>query len=167
MYFQNLCLIGLLLLGVWACNDSSKPKPPTATPAPTTSPAAPAPGTAKYPPITEAEMKILWDSTTAVDYLFYKLPLSMSMTERPAIENVLRQVDPRPGLIIDACKPMGRVFFQNNGQNLGEADFFFTETCKYYVFYENQKPVKANQMTPDGIVFFQRLLDSAQNQSPQ
>ncbi len=164
MSFKQLSFFGLLLLGLWACNDTPSKSTP---PANVSAPAPTAAGTAKYPPITEAEMKNMWDNTTAVDYLFYDLPISMSMTEKSAIQNVLRQFDPRPGLIVDACKPMGRVFFQANGENLAEADFFFSGQCKYFIFYENQKPVKANQMTAEGATFFQRLLDSAKNQAPQ
>lgn len=120
---------------------------------------------ALYPSITIEEMKNLWDNTTSIDYLFYDLPISMNMVERSAIESTLKQISNIAPPINKDCKAMGRVFFLSNGDALAEADFFFAKGCTYFVFMENQKPVKANQMTPAGAQFFQNLLSSAsQNQ---
>ncbi len=161
--FFTFCCLLVVLTACSSESDSTNKTPPAPAAAPPSSAiSSTAPtGSPRYPGISTEEMQNLWDKTTAIDYIFYKLPISMSMTEKPAIQNILRQIANQPGLIDDSCKAMGRVFFQENGNPLAEADFFFSPGCTYFVFHEDQKPVKANQMTPEGITFFQQLLDNA------
>lgn len=152
----------LLLFVAAACNSNTDKETETADKTPkeveNTSP-----GEILYPSITLEEMQDLWANTTAVDYLFYELPISMNMVERPAIESTLRQISDKAAYIKKDCKAMGRVFFQNKGASLAEADFYFTPQCTYFVFIEDQKPVKSNQMTSEGVKFFQNLLATAQH----
>lgn len=156
---KNITLILCLFLFA-ACNsnEGNSSQSPDTTAAPTAEEAL-------YPSISVDEMKNLWNNTTSIDYLFYELPISMNMVEKAAIQSTLKQISNVAPPIKKDCKAMGRVFFQSNGESLAEADFFFAPGCTYFVFMENQKPVKANLMTPEGIKFFQNLLASAaQNQ---
>ena len=148
----------LMLILLSACggtSSNSNDAPLSANPAPA------AAGVSPYPSISVELMQSLWNNTTTVDYLFYELPISMNMVEKSAIQNTLRQISDQPAQVQEKCKPMGRVFFQNNGATLAEADFYFMSDCTYFIFMENQKPVHSNQMTREGITFFQNLLNSA------
>ncbi len=152
----------LFLLCLTACGSNDAANQNT-TPPKTATTAAPA-AEILYPSISIEEMQNMWNNTTSIDYLFYELPMSMNMVERPAIESTLRQISDKPAKISPSCKAMGRVFFQNNGEALAEADFYFTPKCTYFIFMENQKPVKSNQMTTEGIEFFRNIINSSTQQ---
>ena len=155
--FALYLLLTLLACGTETAQNNAAQSPPTADPQAT----PPSTGEALYPSISVEEMQTLWNTTTSIDYLFYELPISMNMTEKTAIQSTLKQISDRPALVKKECKAMGRVFFQNNGNPIAEADFYFAPGCTYFIFMENQKPVKSNQMTPEGIQFFQNLLVTA------
>ena len=157
-------LFALLLLSACGSNDAANNVVVDKT-TPSSQPSnSAAQGEVLYPSITLEEMQNLWNSTTSIDYLFYELPISMNMTETPAIQSTLRQISDQPAKINKACKAMGRVFFQDNGNSLAEADFYFTPKCTYFIFIEDQKPVKSNQMTAEGIQFFKNILANSAQQ---
>ncbi len=153
------------VLCLTACGSNDAANQETNNPPSTPEQTVPGPaGDALYPSITMEEMQNMWNNTTSIDYLFYELPISMNMVERPAIESTLRQISDKPARIDPSCKAMGRVFFQNKGEAVAEADFYFTPKCTYFIFMENQKPVKSNQMTAEGVKFFQNIINSSTQQ---
>ncbi|NNE29673.1 MAG: hypothetical protein HKN16_08550 [Saprospiraceae bacterium] len=119
------------------------------------------PGEAIYPPISLDEMQALAQNTTLVDYIFYNKDFSMSLDNQGAIFNALKQISSQAAPIRESCKPTGRVMFQGNGEIMKEADFYFEEPCYYFIFIEDDKPVKANLMTKEGVGFFNKILSGA------
>jgi len=154
------CFLGLSL---WACGNKSASTPAaTAAPAETALP----PGEILYPAIVAEEMQVLVEKTTLVDLIFYDKNFSMNLDNKPAIMNALRQISDAPAPIRKSCKPTGRIIYQGNGDILKEADFYFEHPCFYFIFIEDDKPVKANLMTEEGAKFFNRLI-SGVNTQPQ
>ena len=157
-------LLFLLLTGIIiiSCNDQNKPEPPAATPPP----AAQA-GEIKYPAMTAEDMQVLVNQTTSIDFIFYHQNFSMNLDNRSGIMNALRQIGEAPAPIRPECKATGRVIYQGDGEILKEADFYLEPPCFYFIFIENDKPVKANMMTQEGVAFFHKLISGVSTQPKQ
>jgi len=107
-------------------------------------------------------MQKLWNECEFIDYIFFDLPFSMSQTEQPSIRANLNYIDrsaigPRP----KSCKPIAREFFQINGEIVYEADVYYSEGCKYYVFFDGKTPVYANKMSAAGEQFYNQMITQA------
>lgn len=98
-------------------------------------------------------IQYLWDQCDYVDYIFYHLPISMSLNEKGSIQYALRHISADAAIINPECKPIGRIFYQVRGENVLEADMFFSEGCTYFKFLRDNKPIYANYMTDDGIKY--------------
>ena len=110
-----------------------------------------------YPSITQEEMIDLFNRCDYVDYIFYDFSFSISQGEKPAIQAALNHVSKSIAKINTNCKPIGRIFYQIEGVNVLEADIYFAEGCQYYLFYKDQKPVYANELSPAGVAFYQSV----------
>lgn len=116
-------------------------------------------------PLPQVPVKImqeLWNECEFVDYIFFDLPFSMSQTEQPSIRANLNYIDRAAvGPRSKACKPIAREFFQINGEIVYEADVYYSENCKYYVFFEGKTPVYANKMSAAGEKFYNQMITQA------
>ncbi len=119
-------------------------------------------GTANLPSIPKEMMQKLWDQCEFVDYIFYELPFSMSQTEQPSIRANLNYVGTGsiPG-VPSTCKAIGREFFQINGEIVMEAEVYFSQECRFYIFFEDGKPKYSNKMSPDGEKFYNQMITQA------
>lgn len=140
--FRQLLLL-LLIGNILACSNTSK------TPE--------VPGT-DYPALPEATLQLLQANADFIDMTFYNYPISTNQSDMSSVRPSLTYWDPEPARIPTACKPAGHIWFQSKGNNLAEADFYFSPDCYYYVFYENGKPAFANPMNARGVAFFERIL---------
>ncbi len=138
---------------------ASVPESPVTPPAVTTGPLLPS--------ISQDFMKMLWDSTTYVDYTFYTLPMSMSFDNKPAIQNVLGHLEAKPVALPSTCKPTGRAFFQRDGEELGVAEFYLHTDCRCFVFLEDGKPAHSNRIKDSGLEFYQNSIRQAVKQTQQ
>ncbi len=103
-------------------------------------------------PVQTAQM--LFEQCDYVDYVFYELPISMSLYEKPSIQRAVRHISATPAAMDPRCKPVGRIFFQIEGENVVQADIYFTPGCTYFVFLDEQgKPQYGNQMTDECIQY--------------
>lgn len=100
-----------------------------------------------------------------IDFIFYGTNFSMSQKEPGAIRGTLAQISTTPARVIDTCQPIGRIFFQVDGQNAEEADIFFGGNCLYYIFLENGSYAYGNQMTEQGQSFYTSVFQNVQTQS--
>jgi hypothetical protein len=158
----------LALLGLWLAScgggtaeQATTPPPPAATaPAPPAAAAAEAP-TSPYPSISAEKMKYLYDNCDYVDFVFYSTNFSMSQDQKPAIQTTLSGVSTTPARVVASCKPIGRIFFQVDGQNAAEADIFLGGPCLYYLFLEDGNYVAGNQMTQGAMEFYQKVFAQA------
>ncbi len=146
-----------LTLSLACCKNeqSGTASTPPATPAPAAPAAQPAAPAVTLPSIPFEKVKKLFDECSTVDYIFYDLPMSMSLDEKASIQYAVRHIASDPAPLNPACKPMGRVNYQVKGNIEVAADFYFSEGCHYFVFMENQKPVYANYMTEEGAKYFE------------
>jgi len=136
--FLLLVLVGNLL----ACSNTADKKPP---------------GT-DYPALPEATLNLMKANCDYIDMTFYNYPISTNQSDMSSIRPSMTYWDPEPARIPAACKPAGHVWFQSKGNNIAEADFYFSPDCYFYVFYENGRPAYAHPMNAKGVAFFERIL---------
>lgn len=150
----------LLVLTMLACKSETK----------NTTTAQQEPGAqAQIHPMLPAELQNkLYNQVDFLDFIFHNFPFSMSQKEKPSIQLNISYIDKKPVLEIPAgCKPVARQFYQIEGEIILEADVYFGEGCSFYVFFENGQAKYANQMSPDGIGFFNNVISQAINASKQ
>lgn len=159
------CLLGFVF---FSCSNSSQSTNENAN-AVNTPPTAPAisPGEFLYPPIVTEDMQVLVEKTTLIDFIFYNHDFSMNLDNKAGIMNALRQIGEGAAPIRKECKATGRVIYQGDGDILMEADFYFQDPCFYFIFIEDDKPVKANIMTQEGMTFLGRLMSGVSTQAKQ
>lgn len=148
------------------CSGSTTEKSATTPPPATTTPTAPETAAAEtpttpYPSITADKMKYLYDNCDYIDFVFYSTNFSMSQDQKPAIQTTLSGVSTTPARVVASCKPIGRIFFQVDGQSAAEADIFFGGPCLYYLFLEDGNYVAGNQLTQGALEFYQKVFAQA------
>lgn len=114
------------------------------------------------PSIPQALAEKLFNQCDYIDYVFYTTNFSISQSERSGIQTAISHIATQPAAINPACKSMGRVFYQIDGENEAEADMYFQSGCTYLVFLVDGKPTYANQFTSDGIQYFNSIFQRAQ-----
>lgn len=107
-------------------------------------------------------MKNLFDKCQLIDYIFHDLPFSMNQSEQSGIRSTISHVSTSPlEYIPTGCKPIARQFFQIDGEIVVEADVYFSDNCKFFVFFEDGKAKYANKMSPSGIEFYTSIIKKA------
>ncbi len=125
--------------------------------------------TAYLPSITTDEMEILWKTCNQMDYIFYELPISSSVNDSLSAQVHLRHISDSPvrNEVKTRCgKAMGRIFYKAEGEDLMDAEVYFSGGCAFFVFYKNGKATYCNLMTPDGVNHFNQLIAAASGKSP-
>lgn len=152
----------LLLVFLWSCNGDTTQKTPTVE-TPTTTTPVKTKTTATYPAYPQNKLEYLFNQSDYIDYVFYELPMSMSLNEKGSVQYAISHVSTTPAQINPNCKSLGRIFYQLKGENIAEAEIVFNapEQCSYFIFYENGKKAYANQMTEDGIKYLQQNIMNA------
>ena len=118
-----------------------------------------------YPSLPLDTLQMLWDQCDYIDYVFYYKDFSVSQNKQQDIRASIRHISEQVPAIQAACQPIGRVFYQVQGENRLEADLYFNQGCTYFIFYIKKKKTYANAMMPDGIQFFNQVM-SAGIQAP-
>ncbi|MEM1218944.1 MAG: hypothetical protein AAGH79_08525 [Bacteroidota bacterium] len=153
-------LLVLLALGCQnenAENTETTPSEPAAAEEPKMVPAG-----EFLPSVPIEKLEYLWNNCDYVDYVFYELPISMSLDVKNSIQYALSHIAENPASLRPDCKPIGRIFFQVQGENYLEADFYFSNGgCTYYVFLEDGKPKYGNYMTEEGAKYMNNNLSQA------
>lgn len=124
-----------------------------------TAPAAFEPG--DLPPLPAERADELVKSCDVIDVIFYHLGISMNMTDPPSIYRALRFIGAENPKLPASCQPAGRFFYQSDGENILEADFYLSNGCLYFVFMEQGKPAYGNIMTDEGVLYFNNVLRQA------
>ena len=126
-------------------------------------------GQVYLPSIPMDEIKILWDNCNQMDYLYYELPISMSLTDVYSIQQSLKHVSdtPVPLDVKNKCKAIARIFYKNSGEDLYEAEIYFSQGCTFFVFFKDGKPAYSNLMTNVGVKYFNDILEKAQKFQPK
>lgn len=124
------------------------------------------PPEAQFVSIPQEMVMKIWNEVDMLDYIFHLLPFSMSQDDQNSIRTNVTYIgkDPQP-YIPEGCKPLARQFYQTEGDIFLEADIYFDEHCKFYVFFVDGEAKYANKMSPEGISFFQTMIRKAINTS--
>lgn len=123
---------------------------------------------AEIPGISKEVLDRLINKCTFIDYIFHDLPFSLSQSEDPSIDQNIGFIDfNRPiGRLIKGCKPIGRKFFQINGNIEYDVDVYLSKHCRYYVFVDkDNKPLYANYMTDSAVLFYNNVIKQATGKS--
>ena len=59
---------------------------------------------------------------------------------------------------------MGRIFFDEGIETILEADFYFSQGCVYFIFYEDGKKKYSSFMTPDAVKYMNNYISQANAQ---
>lgn len=116
----------------------------------------------KLSPIPQSFKAKLLAEADYIDYIYHHLNISASIEDKPNIDININFIS-EEGIpeIPTNCKPIGRKFINAKGETLATVDVYFSAGCEFYVFVENNKPIYANKISPEGIVFYQRIINSA------
>ena len=157
MRYLPLCLFVFLL----ACNN---------TPTTTQQESAPTQSTATYPAYPADKLQFLFNNADYIDYVFYELPISMSLNEKPSVQYAITHISGEPTPIVSDCKSIGRVFYQQAGEEITSAEIYFNEnkSCSYFMFYdENGKKAYVNAMAQEGINYLRKNIMQVYNMAKQ
>lgn len=160
-----------LSLAIIACNSD---QPPSSSQAENTAPNTPAAPSAPAPsapaislPSLPIEMaQTLWNQCDYVDYVFYYTNFSMSQKEKASIQASIRHISGDVAPVKPECQPIGRIFYQIDGENYLEADLHLTEGCAFLLFYKDGKKSYANKITQEGLQFYQNVFNQTQQAQP-
>jgi hypothetical protein len=122
-------------------------------------------GEQRYPSIPLDTLQMLWEQCDYIDYVFYYTDFSISQNKQADIRGTIRYISEETPAIPAGCQPIGRIFFQVQGENRQEADLYFSQGCTYFLFYEDGKQAYANAIMPAGVQFFNQVM-SARTQAP-
>jgi len=117
-----------------------------------------------YPSVPLDTLQMLFQQCDYVDYVFYYTNFSISQNQQGDIQQAIRHISEAVPVIKPGCKPIGRIFFQVEGENRLEADLYFEQGCTYYVFFQDGKPAYANEIMPAGIQFYNNIFSSVKGQ---
>lgn len=111
------------------------------------------------PQIPQAEVAKLYAECSSVDFIFKSLPISVSQTDKPSLQAMAASIDPSIKANVDPnCQPMARQIYLIDGEIYMESDIFYSEFCKYYVYYKNNEAVYACGMSATQMNFLQNIL---------
>ncbi len=116
----------------------------------------------KYPPLPVERRQALLDFCDAIDIIYYELPISMNQDDPTSIQRNIYFTMDLEAPVNPSCKPMAHIIYLAKGEVLEEADIYFTEGCKFYIFMEDQKPAYANMMSKLGDNFFSNVLQQVE-----
>jgi hypothetical protein len=151
----HLAIPYVLVLLVYGCQGNSGDQAEDSTSATTTS-AEP------LPPLPQEIRDTLFAYADYVDMIFYESPISASQSERNTVRSVVYFPSMEPATPNPNCKPTGRLSFMIQGRIACEADFYFTDNCKYFLFIEHEEVVYGNKMSANAVNFFQNIISQAQ-----
>jgi len=116
------------------------------------------------PPMPVDVYNQLFDNCDNIDYIFHELPISVSQDEKEAAQQTIGFIDEAPFKSREAsCKPIARKFFKSKGKEILAADVYFSDKCKGYIFFKDNKPVFANQISPSGVNFYNNIIAQTSN----
>lgn len=163
-YFGWVLLLSML---VWSCGES-KGDAGEQSAAQGAQPDSEA-GVRQYPSIPLDTLKMLYEKCDYIDYVFYYTNFSVNQSDPQAIRSAISYIAEETPDIKPSCKPIGRFFYQVDGENRLVADLYFDleAGCVYYMFIEEGKPAYANKMMPAGINFIKNLLERTKSVNTQ
>ncbi|MCF8236868.1 MAG: hypothetical protein K9I85_01820 [Saprospiraceae bacterium] len=98
------------------------------------------------------------NKVTQIDYVFFNLPISLALTDPPAIRSAFAQMDAQhPVPLSWDCPSIARIFYVANGETVGISELYFSQGCTYLRFYEGNTMTTAVRLNEMGIKFLLNL----------
>jgi len=116
--------------------------------------------TSSYPALPLEKMEELYSQVDYIDFVFYYTNFSMNQSDEASIKATMRHVSTETPVMDPSCQPIGSLFFQSQGQELIQAELYFTEKCVFFIWLVNGQRTYANKMTPNGFQFYQKVFQS-------
>lgn len=171
MYRIFLCLV--LAVSLVACGNETKTEETATKETATTTAASSTESSNKVvegtdlPSVPKELMMELWEKADYTDVIFYYMNFSLSQDNQTAVRNMVQSISPVAAPLNPNCKPIGRIFFQIQGENAAECDLYFSRDCAYVVFFEGKEQKYANYLSETGIKFFTQIFQQVEQQSQQ
>ncbi len=106
-------------------------------------------------------VKDLWSNCDLVDFIYYDLPVSMSMDNKKGVQYAVRFIAGETPTLNPDCQSIGQISYQAKGEEKLVAEIYFGGGCSYFVFVDTKgKQLYANEMTNDAISFFNQAVNS-------
>ncbi len=117
-----------------------------------------------YPTLPDDLVQTIGTRGDHIDVLFYNMPISISRDGNADVQQMLSHIGAQSPGQVAPCNPIGRIFFQGQGETIAEADLYLGENCNYYLFMIDNKPAYANALLPQGTSFYENLIAPYRNQ---
>ena len=143
-------LSAFLLISCLSCKPGKAPE--------TTEPVPDVQAAPTYPALGNQAISQLYGQADKVDMIFYNLPISVNQDDAASVKNTVLYVSPASPKITAQCQPLGRLSWMAQGAIIREADVYCDAGCEYLLFMEDNKPVAANAMGPEGVAFFKNII---------
>jgi hypothetical protein len=156
---KNLLFL-LILISLAACNKAGNDSQSATETQPTPQPLPAKAAGIDYPGLPVERAVAMFNECNYVDGIFYDLPISMSQNEKASIQQTISYISDSPATIYPNCAPIGRFFFQKDGDDMAVAEFYFSGQCYAFIFLEDGKPKYGNKLTDAGKAYFERILNS-------
>lgn len=171
-FLRALCIFSIVLTSCKNDKAATTANPQqTAKTTQVVEPSAPDISYTTLPILPTVERNVLFQKANEIDYVFYNLPFSMSQNEVAAVRNNISHIDITPFKGIPsncAGKAMCREFFKSQGEQILEADIYFSPDCIFYVFMgADGQPEYGANMTVAGQNFYNNIIQQASNATPQ
>lgn len=148
------CCAFLLLLACADTDATSETSAPTPPPATTTA----VPNKPNLPSVPLDTLRMLYNESNYIDYLFFELPVSMSQNTQADVQGALSYISAETPVRPAGCQPIGQIFYEVRGNTRLRANLYFSPGCVYLEFLDGEQPKYANKLMPGGIEFFNNLL---------
>jgi len=152
---KKLFYLFFLLIFAVACKESPKQAKQTETPTPQPQPQVVL--EKPYPSVPEETLQLLWEKCDYIDFIYYYHDFAMNQSDQPNIRGTLKHISAEVPGVDPSCQPIGRLFYQINGENALEGDLYMDNKCQYMIFYKEGQQAYANKLTPMGVKFYTQI----------
>ncbi len=156
-------LVFLTLVFVLSCNSSENKNETTSEVKETQTNPPQTQQEIYLPSISLEEMESLWNNCNQADFTYYQLPISTSLSDKYSIQQSFKHVSdtPVPLDMKNRCFAIARVFYKKDGDDLMDAEIYFSQGCSFFVFFKDGKPAYSNLMTNAGVKHFDQIIQKA------
>jgi len=171
---KNAFLLAIIGFSLMSCGGTPEPAKNTTTqtenppPSAASTPATPTGKVISLPAINQDFAMNIFNNCDYIDIIMYKEGFSMNIAQKPSIQTLVQGLSATNPDLGSNCPAQGRLFFQNQGQTIAEADLHFTaNVCAALVFYEKGARAYTSQMTEQGAGIFANYFKNARDLKTQ
>ena len=122
----------------------------------------------KFMPYVTIEMiQRIQNEATQLDITFPGKPMSVSQSNKQSILQSVTFFTKAPAPDPIPCPSIGRIFYAAEGESLYDVEVYFSQGCTYCVFIENNETIGACLMSPQGVNFFNQIINQGKQMTNQ